>query len=80
MEIPELVFAALTRRAPDAVCDRCLTLTVLDSATVLSAVNVTARALALTVEFERLQEACSDCGSTKQVTRRVAQLSGGPMP
>jgi hypothetical protein len=55
MEIPELVFAALTRRAPDAVCDRCLTLTVLDSATVLSAVNVTARALALTVEFERLQ-------------------------
>lgn len=69
MDKTEQVFQFLTERTPPPVCDDCVALQTEISPR--QQVNVIARALGLTTDFDRAQGVCSICKSEKLVTRSL---------
>jgi len=70
MPNPEAVYRILKDNAPAALCDDCLA----SAAKVhpRQQVNIIARSLGLTRDFQRRDGICATCGDEKLVTRSVS--------
>jgi len=69
MDNPEHAHRTLTERTPNRLCDDCLA--ELAGISPRQQVNVIARTLALTTDFDRAHGKCSECGDEKLVTRSL---------
>jgi hypothetical protein len=69
MDNPEIIHRFLIDKAPASYCDDCLATEA--GIAPRQQVNVVARSLGLTTDFERAKGYCSACGYDKFVTRSV---------
>ncbi len=69
MDNPETIYRFLTDRTPIPFCDDCLAEQT--DITPRQQINVIARALGLTTDFDRAHGACSVCHSEKLTTRSL---------
>ena len=69
MDNPELAFLLITKLTPKPLCDDCLA--TLSGISPRQQVNIIARSLALTTDFDRQDGKCSECGGDKLVTRSL---------
>jgi len=69
MDNPERVHRLLTDRTPAALCDDCIA--ALAEISPRQQVNVIARSLGLTTDFQRFSGDCSQCKASKLVTRSL---------
>lgn len=72
MDNPEHIHRLLTARTPKALCDDCIAS--LAGISPRQQVNVIARSLALTTDFDRANGRCGDCGAEKLVTRSLRHM------
>ena len=69
MDNPQRIHTVLVERTPKPLCDDCLA--GLADISPRQQVNVIARSLGLTTDFERAHSQCSQCGDDKLVTRSL---------
>jgi len=69
MDNPEQIHRLLTGRTVEPLCDDCLA--AVSGISPRQQVNLIARSLSLTTDFDRAQGKCSECGSQKLVTRSL---------